>query len=214
MVMEFHRQDGHFVNGFGEVVDIEDAYLFPMLKSSALANGKTETTDRWMLVTQSSVGDETAAIKEKSPRTWDYLLSHSDSLDQRKSSIYRNRPRFSVFGVGKYTFAPWKVAISGFYKRLEFAKVGMLQGKPIVLDDTAYFVDCRSEREADIVCSLLNSDLARRFYGAFIFWDAKRPITVSVLKLLNLQRLAESLNQWESLKACRGDLFKSQPSLF
>ena len=201
--MEFHHRNGQFINGFSEAVEIEDRYLFPMLKSSALAAGKTETTDRWMLVTQSSIGQETAAIAENAPRTWNYLLSHAELLDRRKSSIYKNRPRFSIFGVGKYTFASWKVAISGFYKKLQFVKVGTVEGKPIILDDTAYFVTCHSEREADLVCSLLNSEPARRFFSALIFWDAKRPITVSVLKLLDLQSLAESLGQGEQLKACR-----------
>ena len=213
-VMEFHRQDGRLINGFGEAVDLEERYLFPMLKSSELANGKTENPKRWMLVTQKTVGEETGAIEHQAPKTWKYLTAHAELLDGRRSSIYQTRPRYSVFGVGKYTFAPWKVAISGFYKRLFFAKVGVFQGKPVVLDDTAYFVDCDSEQEADLVCSLLNSDMTRRFYSAFIFWDAKRPITVSTLKLLDIQRLAESQHRLEALKSCRPDLFKGQLNLF
>ena len=34
-----------------------------------------------------------------------------------------------------YTFEPWRVAISGFYKKLNFRVVGSFEGKPIVLDD-------------------------------------------------------------------------------
>jgi hypothetical protein len=213
-VMEFRIDDGRLINGFGEAVDIENRYLFPMLKSSALTVGKTQTLDRWMLVTQTHIGEETASIAQHAPRTWDYLLSHANWLDRRKSTIYKNRPRFSLFGVGQYTFAPWKVGISGFYKRLEFVKIGPFQGKPVVLDDTAYFVDCHSEQEADLVCSLLNSDLAQRFYSALIFWDAKRPITVSVLRLLSIERLAQHLHRWQDLKACREELRESQLNLF
>ena len=33
-------------------------------------------------------------------------------LDNRKSSIYNKRPRFSIFGIGDYSFSKWKVAIS------------------------------------------------------------------------------------------------------
>ncbi len=213
-VMEFQKKDGRLINGFGEAVDLEERYLFPMLKSSELANGKTDSPQRWMLVTQRLVGEETKGIEHEAPKTWKYLNSHAELLDGRKSTIYRSRPRFSVFGVGKYTFASWKVAISGFYKRLAFTKVGSFQDKPILLDDTAYFVDCHSEFEADLVCSLLNSDLARRFYSAFIFWDAKRPITVSTLNLLDIRKLAETQDRFEELKACRADLFQGQLSLF
>ncbi len=40
------------------------------------------------------------------PKTWKYLLSHGEALDGRRSSIYQNRPRFSVFGIGRYSLAP------------------------------------------------------------------------------------------------------------
>jgi hypothetical protein len=41
---------------------------------------------------------------------------------------------------------------------------------------------------------LLESDEARTFYKAFIFWDAKRPVTVDLLGRLNIHALAESLS--------------------
>jgi hypothetical protein len=85
------------------------------------------------------------------------------------------------------------------YKKLEFRAVGIWQGKPIVLDDTSYFVACKSKSEAILVCDLLNSDAARAFYSAFIFWDAKRPITVAVLKLLDLFALAKDLGRGDEM---------------
>jgi hypothetical protein len=107
--------------------------------------------------------------------------------------VYRNRPRFSIFGVGDYTFSPHKVAIAGFYKRLSFRRLGSFQGKPTVLEDTAYFLPCRTKKEAAYLCSLLDSEPAQEFYSAFIFWDAKRPITAEVLRRLDLRRLAAQL---------------------
>jgi hypothetical protein len=98
-----------------------------------------------------------------------------------------------VFGVGDYTFAPWKVCISGFYKKLQFATVGPYQGKPVVLDDTSYFLSCQSEQEAHFIAELLNSRPAREFYSAFVFWDAKRPITIDMLRRLDLSALAREL---------------------
>ena len=189
-VMEFRREGDRYRNGFGELVELENEYVFPLLKSSELAKGRIEQPTRWMLVTQRKVGDDTEVIRDRAPKTWQYLSTHGDRLDRRGSSIYRNRPRFSVFGIGDYTFANWKVGISGFYKRLRFTEIGSFEGKPIVLDDTSYFVACRSKQEAKFVTDLLNSDVAREFYDSFIFWDAKRPITVDVLRRLDLYRLA------------------------
>jgi len=136
---------------------------------------------------------------------------HGEALDRRGSSIYRKRPRFSVFGVGDYTFAPWKVAISGFYKRLKFAVVGSSEGKPTVLDDTVYFVACRSEEEARSVASLLNSETAREFLSALIFWDAKRPITADLLSRLDLQALAREVGTEATVPGEFESLFDKLP---
>ena len=135
---------GDFENGFGEIVKIESAHLYPMLKSSELMKPHPTPT-RYMIVTQQSVGEDTSRIKHNAPRTWDYLQSHAGLLDRRASVIYRNRPRFSVFGVGPYSFAPWKVAISGFCKRLDFRCIGPVADKPVLLDDPD--VSCRVEQK-------------------------------------------------------------------
>jgi hypothetical protein len=192
-VMELRHEGTGYRNGLGELVELEDEFLFPMRKSSELANGRTPEPSRWMLVTQRAVGDDTSVIRRRAPKTWRYLEDHAAALDRRASAIYRNRPRFSVFGVGDYTFAPWKVAISGFYKRLHFAVLDSAAGKPVVLDDTGYFVPCRTEREARDLAALLNTDSAREFFGAFVFWDSKRPITVELLRRLDVSALASCL---------------------
>lgn len=192
-VMELCKEERYYRNGFHELLTMESDFLFPMLKGSDIANGRTDNPRRWMLVTQRRIGEDTTVIKERAPQTWSYLQSHAQQLARRASSIYRNRPRFSVFGVGDYSFAPWKVAISGFYKRLDFRVVGGFAGKPIVLDDTCYFVACETEEEARYVASLLNSPIAREFFSAFMFWDMKRPVTVDNLRRLNLIALANEL---------------------
>ncbi len=156
-VMELWQDGNQLRNGFDEAVDLEDDYIFPMLKSSEITNGHSKEPTRWMLVTQRAVGAETSVISVVAPKTWDYLTKYGELLDRRASSIYRNRARFSVFGVGDYTFSPWKVCISGFYKQIRFATVGPFQGKPVVLDDTSYFVSCQSEQEARCIADLLNS---------------------------------------------------------
>lgn len=186
-----------YVNGLGEIVQLEREFLYPMLKSSELAKGASPS--RHMLVPQQSIGDSTTALRHKAPLTWRYLESHASAFDGRSSSIYRNRARFSVFGVGDYSFAPWKVAISGFYKRIEFRMVAPAEGKPVVFDDTCYFLPCSSAEEAESLVSVLNSDQAKGFFKAFVFWDAKRPITASLLATLDLDALAgEAGNNWSS----------------
>ncbi len=199
-VMELRRRGpDSYVNGFGERVELESRFLHPMLKASELANGTVAEPTRWMLVTQSAIGEDTARIESEAPRTWSYLRAHADRLDRRGSAVYRNRPRFSVFGVGPYAFAPWRVAISGFHKELGFRVVGPYEGRPVVLDDTSYFVPCASEAEARLVHGLLGSEPARGLLNSLAFWDSKRPVTAGLLGRLDLLAVAREVGRDDAL---------------
>ena len=162
-----------------------------MFKSSDLAKEEVEINKRWMIVTQKKIGEDTSIIKEEAPLTWKYLIKHPEKLDKRKSSIYKGKPRFSVFGVGDYTFKPWKIAISGFYKSLEFHLIPPFHEKPVVFDDTCYFLSTNEEKEAILLLNLLKQERVKEFYQSFIFWDAKRPITKNILKKLYIEKLIE-----------------------
>ena len=200
-VMELRKSSQGFQNGLGETVDVEPDHVFPLLKSSHLTVESASRPIRWMIVTQRHVGENTRLLRESAPKLWDYLEAHAELFQARASSIYRDRPAYSIFGVGDYSFAPWKVAISGFYKRLDFVVVGPVDGQPVLLDDTGYFLPCSSRGEAEFLSGLLNSTRAKEFFSAFVFWDAKRPITVDLLRRLDLAALAVELgcgDKWNS----------------
>jgi hypothetical protein len=190
-VMELRRLGADsFTNGLREVVRLEREYIYPMMKGSDVAGGRITEGERWMIVPQRSTNDDTSAIANRAPRTWEYLTTHGGALDRRGSSIYRKRPRFAVFGIGPYTFAPWKVAICGLYKRAQFTVIGPHDDRPVVFDDTVYHLSFDTEVDARYAGRLLNSEQTRNFLNAVTFWDAKRPITVDVLSRLNLRALA------------------------
>ncbi|HEU4730978.1 MAG TPA: hypothetical protein VFT22_23955 [Kofleriaceae bacterium] len=194
-VMELRGDGDELVNGDDERVRIEDDWLYPMLKSSEVAREGPVAPVRRMLVTQARVGEDTRRLEREAPRTWRYLMRHRERFERRASAIYRGKPAFSIFGVGDYTFAPWKVAISGLYKRLAFRVVGPHEGKPVVFDDTCYFVSCGSEAEARLVWSLVSSEPATELFESLVFWDAKRPITTELLGRLDLRRVAQVLGK-------------------
>ncbi len=193
-VMELQRlSTGTFVNGNGQQVELESEYVYPLLKGTDLIHGRVGEVRKWLLITQGKPGEDTSVIARRAPHTWAYLSAHGEQLDSRRSSIYRNRPRFSVFGVGPYTFTTWKVAISALHKRLAFVAVGPVDDRPVVFDDTCYHLSCDSESDARLLVTLLNCDCSRELLGSLIFWDAKRPITTEVLQRLDLRRVAARL---------------------
>jgi hypothetical protein len=213
-VMELSRASaGTLRNKLGEEVGIEPDYLFPLLKCSDLANGRIEP-GRFVLVTQRRVGEDTAAIATKAPQTWRYLNSHRELFEARKSSIYSNRVPFALFGIGEYSFAPWKVAVSGLHRTPRFALVGPMNGKPVLFDDTCYFLPFQDEREARVVAEILNSRECRIFLASLTFTDSKRPITVELLQRLNIRAIAEDAGWADKWSACqnRGVRYSELPS--
>jgi len=189
-VMELEKLGGRYINGFGKSVELENEFIFPLLKSSDLGN-KRLVPRKYVIVTQKKMGDETKIMQDRAPKTWAYLESYSSILDNRKSIIYKNRPRFSVFGIGEYSFTSWKVAISGFYKNIHFSSIGQHDSKPIMVDDTCYFIPCSSENEATFITEQLNSETCLKFIKSLIFFDAKRPVNIDILSRIDLKKLSE-----------------------
>jgi len=197
-VMELVKDGDSYKNGFGEIVSIEPNYIFPLLKSSDLSNNRL-IPSKYMIVTQKKINKDTSAIKTTAPNTWNYLIRHSQILDNRKSRIYKKHFRFSIFGVGAYSFSKWKVAVSGFHKKIFFRAVGSYNNKPIMLDDTCYFFPCYSKKQALFIEKLLNSKACLNFLESLIFFDAKRPVTIDILKRIDLIKLSEVNGRFDTI---------------
>lgn len=190
-VMELRPMtNGTVENKLGEQIELEADHLYPLLKCSDLSNGRL-TPRRLVLVTQRAVGGDTAGIARSAPQTWRYLQSHSDKFAARKSSIYKGRMPFALFGIGEYAFAPWKVAVSGLHRPARFQVVGPFQDKPVFLDDTCNFLPFDDETSALLVAEILNSAPCQEFLRSLIFTGSKRPVTVELLQRLNLSAIAE-----------------------
>lgn len=192
-IMELALTEQGLKNGLGDHVDVEDAFVFPLLKGSDIGRGRVLNNRCAVLITQRSLGEETSALRILAPKLWSYLNKNESFLSARKSSIYRGKPRFSIFGVGDYTFAPYKVAICGLYKNLNFAVISPIDGKPVIFDDTVAFLPCSSFEMATVVCELLNSEPCQRLLKSIIFLTDKRPVTVELLNRIDLQAIAQTL---------------------
>lgn len=193
-IMEFDSdpETGELRNGLGEAVQLERDYLYPLMKGSDIGSSR-DWRGKFVLVTQRKPGEDTTVIRERAPRTWQYLTHHAAVLDERSSTIYARGPRFAVFGIGDYAFRPWRVAICGLYKRLNFRLVGPIDGKPVQFDDTVYYVSFDTREEAELALAEIQSRDATELYGSLIFWDEKRPIKASVLNVVDWSRASGRL---------------------
>ncbi|TAF96120.1 MAG: hypothetical protein EAZ32_10550 [Cytophagia bacterium] len=194
-IMELDKANGHYVNGLNEAVELEDGLVYGLLKSSDLKNTVISQTRKFTIVTQKKVGQETKYIKYDYPKTYQYLTAHHEKFDARKSSIYNNKPQFSIFGIGDYSFKPYKVAISGLYKTFHFTLVLPQANKPVMLDDTCYLIGFDKIEFAVYALILLNSDTTKQFLQSVTFTDAKRTFTKDVLMRIDLLELAKTINK-------------------
>lgn len=192
--MELVEADGPTTKS-GVPVEVETDYLYPLFKCTDVFRDKLDAVSRWMIVPQKHPGDDTASLKHVAPKLWAYLESHGALLDGRKSSIYRNRPRFCIFGVGDYTFTDYKIAISGFHKTPTFRMIGPYSGKPAVFDDATYLLPFSNVYECAAAHALLVGPETSDLIASLAFWDSKRPVTKKLLQRIDLLAIAESADQ-------------------
>ncbi len=190
MELVVEPKTGRLVNGLGESVDVEAGFVYPLLKGADLRRPASDRPRRAAIVTQRRIGEDTSRLECEAPRLWRYLASHAARFDRRRSSIYRGRPTFSLFGVGPYSFAPHKVAVSGLYRSPSFRAIGPRDGQPSVFDDTCYFVACDTAAEAAAVSAVCNDPIAIELLGALSFAGVKRPVTKALLRRLDLRAIA------------------------
>lgn len=196
-IMELERVNGHFVNNKSDEVILEENLIYGFLKSSDLKNTVIKNTRKHTIVTQTKVGQETAYIQHLYPETYSYLIKNISFFQARKSSIYNGKPLFSIFGIGDYSFKPYKVAISGLYKTYHFTLVLPQNDKPVMLDDTCYFIGFNKIEYAVFAIILLNSTITEAFLKSITFSDAKRVFTKDLLMRLDLLNLAMAISQNE-----------------
>jgi hypothetical protein len=193
-VMELAVDAGHgrgLRDRSGARVDVEPEFAYPLIKGADLKRTPADRPRRAVLVTQRRIGEDTARLAHDAPALWAYLRANAARFDRRKSSIYRGQPPFALFGVGPYSFAPFKVAIGGLHKIPVFRAVGPVEGRPVMLDDTCYFLACSSAEEAAVLAALCNDPMALALIRSASFPEAKRPITKALLQRIDLRAILD-----------------------
>ncbi len=186
-IMELNEKFGIYINGNNKELDIEETIVFPLVKSSHIKKPIITTFKKRVIVTQRKIKEDTDFIKELAPKTWNYLNQNIELFQKRKSSIYKNSPAFSMFGIGDYSYSKYKVAISGFYKKPLFSL--LISEKPVMLDDTCYFLSFDNYNHAYSCMLILNSDKVQEFLISIAFIDSKRPFTKKILERIDFKKI-------------------------
>jgi len=169
-------QEGKTKLGQPREFDVEPDLLYPLVKGAADFESCFLNPKEELLAFVPNKGitsaDFTAATTELRGlrKTSAFFKSHQDFLANR--STYRARmkemgaPLCSVYNVGEYTFAPFKVLwpemSSSFCSAVATtANVPLVGSRPYVPDHKVFFVSFTEEAPAYFLCGLLNAPLVR-----------------------------------------------------
>jgi SAM-dependent methyltransferase len=124
---------------------------------------------------QKRVGYEESWMKQSLPHTYSYLLRFRGFLLSRGSRVVRELAErtafYTTYGIGEYTFAPFRVVWSRMARDIFAAVVsdyptpaGVKSGIPT---ETTSFIPFQQEEEAHYACALLNSAPVRFYIRSF-----------------------------------------------
>ena len=159
-----------------EVVEaVEPDLLYPLLRGRDVQRWKAEPSAYILMVQdpEKRRGYSEEWLQENYPRTYGYLKRFEEVLRKRaafkryftrkdkNNRIVETGPFYSMFDVGPYTFAPWKVVWREQASTMTASVVSPKNGKPVMPDHKLMLVDCASEDEACFVCACLNSSVGQ-----------------------------------------------------
>lgn len=151
---------------------LEGDLLYPLLRGREVR--RWEATPTYQILLTHEEGQRLSAIPETNlqvqyPQTWIYLKRFDPVLrarsgfkrffmrKEKRGQLVETGPFYSLFNVGDYTFAPWKVVWREQFAWFTAAVVGLKDGKPVIPDHKLMLVPCETEDEAYYLGGVLNS---------------------------------------------------------
>ncbi|WP_054683106.1 hypothetical protein [Rhodothermus marinus] len=99
--------------------ELEPDLLYPLLRGRDVRRWYAQPSLHILMVQDPKTrrGIDEQVLQQRYPKTWAYLKRFEAVLRERKSQMIRrlmeSGPFYSIFGIGDYTFAPWKVVWRG-----------------------------------------------------------------------------------------------------
>ncbi len=191
-------------------VELEPDLIYPLLRGRDVRRWQAEPTYHILLTHWE--GDRLNAIPEKEmqqryPKTWAYLKRFEKPLRERsgfkryftrkqKGQVVETGPFYSMFNVGDYTFAPWKVVWRYIASEMTAAVIGKdaQSSRLVIPDHRLMIVPLESEIEAHYLVSALNSAIGRFMVASSIVGTQ---ISTHVLERVSIPRydLNRSIHQ-------------------
>jgi len=181
------------------VAPLEPDLLYPLLRGRDVQRWRAAPSAYVLMVQdpQKRRGIDEKELQRRWPYIWAYLKRFEKVLRERAAfrryftrkdrsgRTVETGPFYSMFNVGQYTLAPYKVVWRYIASEMTAAAVTETNGKVIVADHRLIMVSTEVPEEAFYLAGILNSAIGRFAVGAYI---VETQISTHVLKKICIPR--------------------------
>ena len=157
---------------------VEDDLVYPLLRGEDLGRWKAMPEAHIIVTHEKEMrlkAIPVARMETDFPKTFAYL-KRFESVLKRRAAFHRyfkdDAPFYSIFNIGEYTFAPYKVVWRRVADVMDAAVIekGNLVGKRkvVIPDATCQMVPFDDHQDAHYLCAVLNSSPARLAIQSYI----------------------------------------------
>jgi hypothetical protein len=159
---------------------IETALLYPLLRGRDIARWNAAPSLNILMAQdpQTRMGYHEEQLRDFAPLSYQWLMQFKKELLDRAAlkKFFGGKDKaefWTMYNIGEYTFAPFKVVWSEIAHTLKAAVIGnfdngIIGDKVVIPDHTAVFVNVKTETEAHYLCAMLNSTPAQLATTAYI----------------------------------------------
>ncbi len=179
---------------------VEPDLVYPLVRGRDIKRWEVGYVDRYIIVPHDPKNGKPLAeknLKIKLPLTYEYLNNYRDILENRSIQKLwgKGNPFYSVYDIGSYTFASYKVvwkrisgaitgkAVSFTCAVLEPLSTDFVSSKSVITDDGTIIIDFNDRDEAYYVAVFLNSSIVRAVVAAYTYELRQETHIVDIIRI-------------------------------
>ncbi len=176
--------------------ELEPDFVYPYIKSRHVVKyGLFGHTLHLVPIKKANEDNETE-LQNNCPKTYQYLESNRQALEDRSSSWLDEGTFYNVFGLGEYTWSDYKIVWCRLGFKPHFAVISTVEDedlgeKMVVPGDHFMFISTDNEYEAHFLCGLLNSSIYQKSIKG-IASEGKSSLSKTVISKLELPEYKET----------------------
>jgi type I restriction-modification system DNA methylase subunit len=150
---------------------IENDLVYPFLKPRNVKKWGTQGYVYGILPQKKNGEKNESNLRIKQPLTYKYLHGFKTDLLNRSSKWFKTQgiPFYSFFGLGDYSFAPYKIVWCCMSYQPSFSVVSKVNdknigSKEVMPDNTIGYFSVNNKAEAHYICAILNSITAKKYF--------------------------------------------------